>query len=140
MFHWELSARWCYICWATLCGEGVFVDDSATLLSTVGFVSNSCWSEAWGPAQFQDNRSRSEKVILGALGEFQGILGATLGIQKVILGMRDSILGMASHDLSNRKPPFSEQLLERFPKVMGTFFSRIGVVPARQSFRSTNQS
>ena len=53
-------------------------------------------SEAWGPPQFQEKRSRSEKAILGALGAFRGILGATLGI-------RNSILGMASHDLSNTK-------------------------------------
>ena len=48
-------------------------------------------SEAWGPPQFQEKRSRSEKAILGALGEFQGILGATLGIQNSILGIRNSI-------------------------------------------------
>ena len=60
-------------------------------------------SEAWGPPPFQEKRSRSEKAILGALGEFRGILGAALGIQKVILGMRNSILGMAFHDLSDTK-------------------------------------
>ena len=60
-------------------------------------------SEAWGPPQFQEKRSRSEKAILGALGEFRGILGAALGIQNSILGIRNSILGMASHDLSNTK-------------------------------------
>ena len=32
-------------------------------------------SEAWGPPQFQEKRSRSENAILGALGEFRGILG-----------------------------------------------------------------
>ena len=37
---------------------------------------------AWGPPQFQERRSRSERAILGALGEFRGILGATLGVQK----------------------------------------------------------
>ena len=36
----------------------------------------------------QEKRSRSEKAILGALGEFRGILGAALGIQKLTLGMR----------------------------------------------------
>ena len=61
-------------------------------------------------------RSRREKAILGALGEFRGILGAALGIH----GIRNSILGMASHDLSNMKPQFSEQLPERFPELMGT--------------------
>ena len=43
-------------------------------------------SEAWGPPQFQEKRFRSEKAILGALGEFRGILGAALGIQKLTLG------------------------------------------------------
>ena len=38
------------------------------------------FSEAWGPPQFQEKRSRSERAILGALGEFRGILGAALGI------------------------------------------------------------
>ena len=61
------------------------------------------YSEAWGPPQFQEKRSRSEKAILGALGAFRGILGATLGIRNSILGIRNSILGMASHDLSNTK-------------------------------------
>ena len=60
-------------------------------------------SEAWGPPQFQEKRSRSERAILGALGEFRGILGAALGIGNPILGIRNSILGMASHDLSNTK-------------------------------------
>ena len=59
-------------------------------------------SEAWGPLQFQEQRSRSEKGLLGALrGGFRGILGAALGIQIVILGMRNSIHGMASRDLIN---------------------------------------
>ena len=35
-------------------------------------------SEAWEPPQFQEERSRSEKAILGALGEFRSILGAAL--------------------------------------------------------------
>ena len=61
------------------------------------------FSEAWGPPQFQERRSRSEKAILGALGKFRGILGAALGIQRPILGMRNSILGMASHHLSNTR-------------------------------------
>ena len=61
-------------------------------------------SEAWGPPQFQEKNSRSEKAILGALREFRGILGAALGIQNSILGIRNFILGMASHDLSNTKP------------------------------------
>ena len=38
---------------------------------------------------FKKKNSRSEKAILGALGEFRGILGAALGVQKTILGMRN---------------------------------------------------
>ena len=38
-------------------------------------------SEAWGTPQFQEKRSRSEKAILGALGESWGILRAALGIR-----------------------------------------------------------
>ena len=60
-------------------------------------------SEARGPPQLQEKRSRSERAILGALGEFRGILGAALILQELILGIRNSILGMASHDLSNTK-------------------------------------
>ena len=56
-----------------------------------------------GPPQFQEKRSRSEKAILGALGEFRGILGAALRIRNSILGIRNSILRMACHDLSNTK-------------------------------------
>ena len=58
-------------------------------------------SEAWGPPQFQEKRSRNEKAILGALGEFRGILGTALGIQKLILRTRNSTLVMASHDLNH---------------------------------------
>ena len=60
-------------------------------------------SEAWGPPQFREKRSRSEKAILGALGEFRGILGAALGNRNSVLGIRNSILGMASHNLRNTK-------------------------------------
>ena len=104
-------------------------------------------SKAWGPPQFQEKRSRSEKAILGALGAFQGILGATLGIQKIILGMRNSILGMASHDLSNTKATIVGAIPgavlrigghphERFsfaPIHSRSVFSRIGVVPANEN-------
>ena len=56
-----------------------------------------------GTTPISGNRSRSEKDILGALGEFRGILGATLRIQKkTILGMRNPSVGMAL-DLSNAK-------------------------------------
>ena len=60
-------------------------------------------SEAWEPPQFQEKRYRSERAILGALGEFRGILGAALGIGNSILGIRNSILRMASHNLINTK-------------------------------------
>ena len=39
------------------------------------------FSEAWGPPQFQEKCSRSEKAILGALGAFRGILGANLAFE-----------------------------------------------------------
>ena len=52
---------------------------------------------------FRKKRSRSEKAISGALGEFRGLLGAALGTRSSILGVRPSTLGMASHDLSNTK-------------------------------------
>ena len=107
-------------------------------------------SEAWGPLQFQEKHSRSEKAILGALGAFQGILGAALGIQKVTLGMRNSILGMASHDLSNTKarilratpgaiPGIDGNPHERFSfaPLFSERFLRIGTVPARKNYRRT---
>ena len=75
------------------------------------------YSEAWGPPQFQEKRSRSEKAILGALGEFRGILGAALGIGNSILGIRNSILGMASHDLINTKPTILGATLGAIPGI-----------------------
>ena len=102
-------------------------------------------SKAWEPPQFQEKRSRSEKAILGALGEFRGILGAALGIRNSILGMRNSILGMASHDLSSTKttilgatpgaiPGIDGNPHERFSfaPAFSERFLRTGVVPARQ--------
>ena len=102
-------------------------------------------SEGWGPPQFQEKRSRSEKAILGALGESQGILGAALGIRNSILGIRNCILGMASHDLSNTKTTILGATPGAIPGVDGSpherfsfapafseRFLRIGVVPARQ--------
>ena len=104
-------------------------------------------SEAWGPPQFQEKRSRSERAILGALGEFRGILGAALGIGNSILGIRNSILGMASHDLINTKPTIlgatsrsdsrncREPTRKIFvcPCILGEFFQELGVVPAHQT-------
>ena len=100
--------------------------------------SEAFWSEAWGSPQFQEKRSRSEKAILGALGDFQGILGA-------ILRIRNSILGMASHNLSNTKTTILGATPAAFPGIDGNpherfsfapafseLFSRIGVVLARQ--------
>ena len=100
-------------------------------------MSHESCSEAWGPLQFQEKRSRIEKAILGALGEFRGILGGALGIQRLILGMRKSILGMASHDLSNTKPEILGATLgaiphERFsfaPCILGAFFQEMGWSP-----------
>ena len=71
-----------------------------------------------------------------------GYSRAVLGIQKVILGMRNSILGMASHDLSNTKTTIIGATPGEFmgthmkdlhsPLHSRSFFSRIGVVPARK--------
>ena len=106
-----------------------------------------CHSEAWGPPQSQEKRSRSEKAILGALGELRGILGAALGIGNSILGIQNSILGMASRDLINTKPTILGATLGAIPGISANppekvsfapafserFFFRIGVVPAHQS-------
>ena len=83
-------------------------------------------SEAWGQPQFQEKRSRSEKAILGALGEFRGILGAALGIGNSILGIRNSILGMASHDLINTKPT----ILGAIPGIAANPPERFSFAPA----------
>ena len=56
-----------------------------------------------GTTPISGKRSRSEKAILGALGELRGILGAALGVQKMTLGLQNHILGMAPHGLSNVK-------------------------------------
>ena len=90
--------------WGYAKGEGVVRRKllSETQKWTATFL-NIFYRGPGGPPQFHEKRSRSEKAILGALGEFRGILGATVGIRKPNLGMRNSILGMASHDLSNTK-------------------------------------
>ena len=87
-------------------------------------------SEAWGPPQFQEKRSRSEKAILGALGEFRGILGAALGIGNSILGIRNSILGMASQDLSNTKPKILGATLGAIPGIAANPPERFSFAPA----------
>ena len=87
-------------------------------------------SEAWGPPQFQEKRSRSEKAILGVLGEFRGILGATLGIRNSILGIRNSILGMASHDLSNTKPTILGATLGAIPGIAANPPERFSFAPS----------
>ena len=87
-------------------------------------------SEAWGPPQFQEKRSRSEKAILGALGEFRGILGAALGIGNSILGIRNSILGMASHDLINTKPTILGATLGAIPRIAAHPPERFSFAPA----------
>ena len=88
------------------------------------------YSEAWGPPQFQEKRSRSEKAILGALGEFRGILGAALGIGNSILGIRNSILGMASHDLINTKPTILGATLGAIPGIAANPPERFSFAPA----------
>ena len=85
------------------------------------------YSEAWGPPQFQEKRSRSEKAILG---EFRGILGAALGIGNSILGMRNSILGMASHDLINTKPTILGATLGAIPGTAANPSERFLFAPA----------
>ena len=80
-------------------------------------------SLAWGPPQFQEKRSRSEKAILGALGEFRGILGAALGIG-------NSILGMASHDLINTKPTILGATLGAIPGIAANPPERFSFAPA----------
>ena len=87
-------------------------------------------SEAWGPPQFQEKRSRREKAILGALGEFRGILGAALGIGNSILGIRNSILGMASHDLINTKPTILGATLGAIPGIAAKPPERFSFAPA----------
>ena len=88
------------------------------------------FSETWGPPQFQEKRSRSERAILGALGEFRGILGAALGIGNSILGIRNSILGMASHDLINTKPTILGATLGAIPGVAANPPERFSFAPA----------
>ena len=87
-------------------------------------------SEAWGPPQFQEKRSRSEKAILGALGEFRGIPGAALGIGNSILGIRNSILGMASHDLINTKTTILGATLGAIPGIAANPPERFSFAPA----------
>ena len=82
------------------------------------------------PPQFQEKRSRSEKAILGALGEFRGILGAALGIGNSILGIRNSILGMASHDLINTKPTILGATLGAIPEIAANPPERFSFAPA----------
>ena len=87
-------------------------------------------SKAWGPPRFQEKRSRSERAILGALGEFRGILGAALGIGNSILGIRNSILGLASHDLSNTKPTILGATLGAIPGIAANPAERFSFAPA----------
>ena len=87
-------------------------------------------SEAWGPPQFQEKRSRSEKAILGALGEFRSILGAALGIRNSILGIQNSILGMAPHDLSNTKPTILGATPGAIPGIGGNPNERFSFAPS----------
>ena len=96
-------------------------------------------SEAWGPPQFHEKGSRSEKAILRALGDFRGILAATLANLTLILRIHNSILGMASRDFSNTRkttileansrsdsPNWWEPTWKIFigPCILGAFFSQ----------------
>ena len=99
-------------------------------LVTSAYSCQNYYSEAWGPPQFQEKRSRSEKAILGALGEFRGILGAALGIGNSILGIRNSILGMASHDLINTKPTILAATLGAIPGIAANPPERFSFAPA----------
>ena len=85
-----------------------------------------------GSPQFQEKRSRSEKAILGALGEFRGILGAALGIRNSILGMRNSILGMEAHDLSNTKATILGATPGAIPELMKTHMKDFHFAPVFQ--------
>ena len=100
------------------------------LFGVIGGVIITLISEAWGPPQFQEKRSRSEKAILGALGEFRGILGAALGIGNSILGIRNSILGMASHDLINTKPTILGATLGAIPGIAENPPERFSFAPS----------
>ena len=82
-------------------------------------------SEASGPTQFQEKRSRSEKAIPGALGAFQGILGAALGVKRIILGMRNPILGTAPRDLCNAKATILGATPGAIPGIDGNPHGRI---------------
>ena len=77
---------------------------------------NEFHSGTWEPPQLKKKRSRSEKAILGALGEFRGILGAALGIQEVILGMRNSSLGMAVHWVPQAPEARGDEILRFQPQ------------------------
>ena len=88
-----------------------------------------CTPPYHGP-NFRKKRSRSEKAILGALGEFRGILGAALRIGNSILGIRNSILGMASHDLINTKPTILGATLGAIPGIAANPPERFSFAPA----------
>ena len=87
-------------------------------------------SEAWEPPQFQEKRTRSEKAILRALGEFWGVLGEALGVQTIILRMRNPILGTASHGLSNAKTTILGGAPGAIPGIDGNPHERFAFAPA----------
>ena len=124
-----------------LSSEGPGIENIRSRPSGLNISSDRSWSEIFrslGTTPIPAGETlRSERAILGALGEFRGILGAALRIQKLILGMRNSVLGMASHDLSNTKTTIlGATPRERFSFALAFSerFSRIGVVPALQKF------
>ena len=88
-------------------------------------------SEAWRPPQFQEKRSRSEKAILGALGEFSEQPLEFRNFLKVILGRLEQCENNNSRinsrsDSRNLWEPHEDFHL---PFHSQSFFLRIGVVP-----------
>ena len=96
------------------------------------FDENDEWAffRSLGTTPISKKGSRSEKAILGALGEFRGILGVALGIGNSILGLRNSVLGMASHDLSNMKTTILGATLRTIPGIAANPPERFSFAPA----------
>ena len=117
---------------------GTTEEEATETLEERNTKGNHHHSEAWGQPQFQAKHSRSEKAILGALGEFRGILGAALGVQKIILGMRNPILRMASHDLRHAKPKILGATPGAVAGIDGNPHERSSFVPAFLEFLFKN--
>ena len=87
------------------------------------FLKTNLKIRSLGTTPISGKLSRSERAILGALGEFRGILGAALGIG-------NSILGMASHDLINTKPTILGATLGAIPGIVANPPERFSFAPA----------